>query len=268
MAVRRVVMMTDMEGAAGVTSFEDQGHATGRYYEAARRIVTAEVNAAVEGLLDSGVEEILVIDGHGPGAIHFESLHPQARLMHGRPIALAAECAKILPGCDATCLVGQHARCGVADGTMNHTQSSATIEHYSLNGTEIGETAQWALFSGSFGVPTIFLSGDDAACREASDLIPGITTAAVKQGLSRSAAISLAAGKAHELIRSQIRAAVERHNREPIAPLVWPGPYVLEKRFLFTNAVDGYRGHRLLHRIVDARTVQLAADDIREIIYA
>lgn len=268
MAVRRVAMMTDLEGAAGVASFEDQAYATGRYYEAARRIVTAEVNAAVDGLLEAGVEEILVIDGHGPGAIHFESLHPEARLMHGRPISLVAECAKILPGFDATCLVGQHARCGVADGTMNHTQSSATIEYYTLNGHEIGETAQWALFAGSFGVPTIFLSGDEAACREAAELAPGITTAAVKQGLSRSAAISLAAPKAQALIRTGIRAAVERQNREPVAPIVWPGPYVLEKRFLFTNAVDGYRGHRLLHRIVDARTVQLASDEIREIIFA
>ena len=268
MAVQRVVMMTDMEGAAGVTSFEDQGRATGRYYEAARRIVTAEVNAAVDGLLEAGVEEILVIDGHGPGAIHFESLHPHARLMHGRPISLVAECAKILPGFDATCLVGQHARCGVSDGTMNHTQSSATIEYYALNGKEIGETAQWALFAGSFGVPTIFLSGDEAACREAAELIPGITTAAVKQGLSRSAAISLSATAAQALIRGGIRSAVERQNQEPIEPLAWPGPYVLEKRFLFTNAVDGYRGHRLFHRIVDARTVQLASDDIREIIFA
>lgn len=52
---------------------------------------------------------------------------------------------------------------GVADGTLNHTQSSATIEYYRLNGRKIGEIARWALFAGSFGKPTIFLSGDEAA---------------------------------------------------------------------------------------------------------
>lgn len=268
MGVKNVVMLTDIEGAAGIVSFETQTRAGTPYYDEARRILTAEVNAAVEGLLEAGVEEILVVDGHGPGGIHFESLHPEAKLMHGRPIGLARECAKVLPGSDATCIVGQHAMCGTADGTMNHTQSSATVERYRLNGNEIGEIAQWALFAGSFGVPTIFLSGDEAACREATDLVPGITTAAVKRGLSRYAAISLSAAKAQALIRDGIKRAVEKQASDPVPPLRWPGPYVLEKRFLFTNAADGYEGHRLLHRLIDSRTVELRADDIRDIIYA
>ncbi len=268
MQVKYVVMMTDIEGAAGVVSFETQTGSDSRYYDEARKILTAEVNAAVEGLLEAGVEEILVIDGHGPGGIHYESLHPEAKLMHGRPISLARECARILPDCDATCMVGQHAMCGVADGTMNHTQSSKTVEYYKLNGREIGEIAQWALFAGSFGKPTIFLSGDEAACREVADLVPGITTATVKQGLSRYAAISLSAAKAHELIRDRIRQAVEQQKRDPVEPVRWPGPYLLEKRFLFTNAADGYAGHRLLHRLVDSRTVELRAEEIRDIIFA
>ena len=44
---------------------EDQSRNTGRYHDHAKRLATAEVNAAVDGLLDAGVEDILVIDGHG-----------------------------------------------------------------------------------------------------------------------------------------------------------------------------------------------------------
>ena len=265
--MKSVVILTDIEGAAGVVSFETQTRADARYYDEARKILTAEVNAAVDGFLEAGVQEILVVDGHGPGGIHFETLHPEARLMHGRPIGLARECARVLPACDATCIVGQHAMCGVPDGTMNHTQSSATIDSYRLNGREIGEIAQWALFAGSFGVPMIFLSGDEAACREASDLVPGITTAAVKRGLSRYAAISLSAAKAQALIRAGARAAVEKQASDPVAPLRWQGPYLLEKRFLFTNAVEGYASHRFLHRLVDSRTVELRSDELQDIIY-
>ncbi len=268
MSITRIIMMTDMEGAAGVVSFEAQSSASSRYYDQARMIVTAEVNAAVEGLLEAGVEDILVIDGHGPGAIHFETLHPEARLMHGRPISLARECARVLPDFDATCIIGQHAMCGAPDGTMNHTQSSATVEYYRLNRTAIGEIAQWALFAGAFGVPAIFLSGDGAACREAEALIPGIGTAAVKEGLSRSAAISLSPLKAQELIRERIGRAVRRQTSAPLAPLSWPGPYLLEKRFLAPGFVERYQAHRLLHRIVDERTVQLKAEDIKDIIFA
>src|SRR5690349_18544134 len=69
--LNKVFLLTDIEGVAGVVSFEHQTYPTGRYYDRAQRLLTAEVNAAVEGLRESGVEEILVADGHGPGAIWF-----------------------------------------------------------------------------------------------------------------------------------------------------------------------------------------------------
>ena len=68
----KVVMMTDIEGVAGVVTFEKDSYASGKYYEDAKRLLTAEVNAAVEGLLAAGVEDVLVLDMHGPGGICFE----------------------------------------------------------------------------------------------------------------------------------------------------------------------------------------------------
>ena len=68
----KILMVTDMEGVAGVVSFVDQSYPDGRYYDAGKRLVTGEVNAAVDGLLDAGVEETLVWDGHGAGGIDFE----------------------------------------------------------------------------------------------------------------------------------------------------------------------------------------------------
>ena len=44
----KVFAMTDLEGVGGVVSFETQTYETGRYYEEARRLQTAEINAAVE----------------------------------------------------------------------------------------------------------------------------------------------------------------------------------------------------------------------------
>lgn len=268
MAIRKIFIGTDIEGVAGVVSFTDQAYADGKYYEQAKRLLTGEINAAIEGLLEAGVEDILISNGHGPGAVHYETLHPQAKLIHGRPGASHSVRDPIVTQYDAAIMIGQHAMCGTADGNMNHTQSSGSIEYYKLNGQEIGETAQFALYQGALGLPLIFLSGDHAACNEAAELIAGITTAAVKQGLSRSAAISLAAPKAHEFIRKGAKLAVEKQNKTPIPPLVWPGPYLLEKRFLFTNTAEGYQGHRLLHKILDSKTVQLKSDTIQDIIYA
>ena len=263
----KVLIGTDMEGVAGITSFEDQGYPTGKYYDRAKHLVTAEVNAAVQGLLDAGVDDVLVVDGHGPGAIEFEELHPAARLLHGRPTAPRSLVPAVVSRFDVAVMIGQHAMAGSWRGAMNHTQSSTTVEYYLLNGNPIGEIAQFALYHGACGRPLIFLSGDQAACQEAERLIPGITTAAVKEGLSRSAAISLSAARARDLVRTKIAEAVRAHEQTPVAPLIWPGPFVLEKRYLFTNEADRYDGDPRYERI-DAKTIRIGSDSILDIIYA
>ncbi len=259
-------METDLEGVAGVVSFEDQAYADGKYYEAAKRLLTAEVNAAVEGALAAGAEEVLVIDGHGAGGICFEELHPKARLLHGRPLAPPSVLREVYAGYDVAAIVGQHAMAGVADGNLNHTQSSRTIDYYKLNGRPIGEIAQCALYFGALGLPLIFLSGDEAACREAEELIPGITTVAVKKGLSRCSAISLSAAEARRRIREGMALALRRQQEEPLPPLRWEGPFVLEKRFFHTHVADRAASQPGVER-VDAQTVRLRGDDILELIY-
>ncbi len=263
----RVYVSTDLEGVAGVVSRETQCFADGKYNEAAKKLLTAEVNAAVEGMIAEEIKDILVMDGHGSGGMHYDTLHSAAKLLHGRPLAPKSLRNEIIKEYDVGMIVGQHAMAGVSDGGLNHTQNSRAIVEYKLNGQPIGEIAQTALSLGALGLPLIFLSGDEAACREAETLQPGITTAAVKRSLSRTCAISLAPAAARSLIRDRVSEALGRHRTHPLAPLTWTGPYVLEKRFFYTELADGYDDHPLATRI-DSRTVQLQSDNILDIIYA
>ncbi|MBN1349394.1 M55 family metallopeptidase [candidate division KSB1 bacterium] len=262
----KIVMMTDLEGVSGVVSFIDQGYATGKYHERAKKLLTAEVNAAIEGMLDEDVDDVLVIDGHGPGGIYFEDLHPAAKLCHGRPVSDRIQRGEILKTYNAAIMIGQHAMAGTELGNLNHTQSSETVEYYKLNGQLIGEIAQWALHCGALELPMIFLSGDEAACQEVQLLIPGITTAAVKQGLSRTYAISCSPAEAHRRIREGVKIAIQKQRQKPITPFKLPGPYVLEKRFFFTHIADAVQTNPMYQRI-DERTVRLKSDDILDIIY-
>ncbi|HET6486721.1 MAG TPA: M55 family metallopeptidase [Spirochaetia bacterium] len=265
----KAFVMTDLEGVAGVVSFEEQTRPDTRYGEQAKRLLTAEVNSCVQGLREAGVTDVVVLDGHGDGGIVYEEIHPEARLIHGKP--LAEEWRNQMEGMDVAVIVGQHAMAGVPDGNLNHTQDSRSITYFTLNGRLIGETAQFALFAGSYGVPLIFLSGDEAACREAQELIPGVTTAAVKKGLGRNSAVSVSAPRSRELIRAGAAAAVARQRTSPLKPLVWPGPYVLEKRFFGTNHLEQYRYLATVNpniTMVDPLTVRIRGDDIRALIYA
>ena len=262
----KVIMMTDIEGVAGVVSFEMDSYPTGKYYETAKRLLTAEVNAAVEGLVAAGVDDILVLDMHGPGGISFEDLKAPAKVMHGRPLGPREAREKIYREYDAAVIVGQHAMAGAADGDLAHTQSSKAIDYIRLNGRNIGEIAQFALEMGAMGIPVFFLSGDEAACREAEEFVPGIATAAVKRGIGRNSAVSLSADEARGRIRKGIEAAALKHRKKAVKPLVWKGPFVLEKRYFHTDVADSYAGDATVER-VDGQTVRMTGDDILKLIY-
>ena len=113
----KVYIMTDIEGVAGVSEWA-HGNPAGVYYERSKRLLTLEVNAAVEGALEAGATEILVWDGHGPGGLDPELLHPEAWLLQGK------ECPKgwgLDETFDAMFFVGQHAmsRCAGSSSMTN-----------------------------------------------------------------------------------------------------------------------------------------------------
>ncbi len=213
----RVYLMTDMEGVSGVTNFEDFIRAGARYYETGRQLTTGEVSAAVQGALDAGATEVLVVDGHGGGAIDPLLLHPAARLLTRGTYPFGLDL-----GFDCVAIIGQHAKAGTPEGHLCHTQTLEWLDCV-VNGVSVGETGEMMLLASEYGVPTVALSGDEAACREAQALVPGIATAAVKQGLSRTAAIHLHPEVARGLIREAVRQGVARRQEVPLFRL--PPPY-------------------------------------------
>src|SRR5258708_17630669 len=63
---RKVFISVDMEGITGVVQPAQLGP-EGFEYQRAREWMTAEVNAAVAAIRDSGPTEIVVCDSHGNG---------------------------------------------------------------------------------------------------------------------------------------------------------------------------------------------------------
>src|SRR5687768_6227594 len=116
-------VMTDLEGVAGVINGRDYLGPSGRYYETARRLLTLEVNAAIEGFAVTGFEGFLVVDGHGEGAINIELLDSRARLARGIPTGSTAPHGPwgLNDSFDAMAVVGQHAKAGTPLSHLTHT---------------------------------------------------------------------------------------------------------------------------------------------------
>ena len=188
-AQTKIYVMTDLEGVSGVYKFAQTRDKDTPLNIQACEYFMGDLSAVVRGLRDGGATEILVIDGHGSGAILPHLMEPGAKYITGRPRPGSG-----LWGLDKSFAgivqFGAHAMKGTPDGVLNHTQSSKTENRYWYNGIESGELAQCALIAGHYGVPTILVTGDEATCREAAKFFgPGCVTVAVKKGVSREAAV-------------------------------------------------------------------------------
>ena len=254
----KIYILTDLEGPAMISRF-NQTREAGPQKQTAMKLLTWEINAAVDGILevDPGAE-IVVWDGHGNGGIDVLEFHPEAKLIARGPIGPPY----YLDGTyDALFFVGQHAMAGTPNAPLSHTYSSRSIEYYKLNGMLVGEFGCRAAMAGEFDVPTVFISGDDKAVAEAKQLIPSIYAVETKQGLGQELALHLSPQKSRESIR---KTAVEAcRNINLIKPLKIEPPYEQEIRVLEGQSIEGYLRRGAAK--VDDRTVVKSADTMCEL---
>jgi len=232
-------------------------------YEEGRRLYTEEINAAVRGAKAAGATEIVVMDHHGAGkGWSFNSLIPEL-LDPACEFVVQEEwteyTAFLEEGCDATLLVGMHARAGTPDGVMNHTVSGQRWQNLRFNGVLVGETGINAALCGTWGCPVLLVTGDRATCAEARELLgDGLTTVAVKEGLGRYSARQIPPLRARELIEEGARKALgDLRAVEPYDP---GKPCEIEVDLTTTDAADEYRRKPGVE-VVDPRKVVSRADD-------
>jgi D-amino peptidase len=162
--------------------------------------------------------------------------------------------------CDATALIGAHAKASSPPATNYHTMSKA-VKDWSVNGVSIGEMGLQALIAGHFGVPMCFVSGEWHACREAEELLPGVVTAAVKRGLSRRSALAWPPARACDMVRKGAKMSLKR--------LAGMEPLRLELPLLFRDEryaemfVSPSKDPSV--RVIDHSTREIQADDVLDL---
>ena len=208
----RVHIISDMEGVGGIVK-GDQTNAGRPMFEEGRKLYTGEINAAIRGAKAAGATEIVVMDHHGAGeGWSFNSLVPDL-LDPACDYVVQDEWTEytdfLEAGCDACLLIGMHARAGTSDGVLNHTVSGQAWQNVWFNGTLVGETGINAAFCGQWGCPVLLVTGDEATCREARELLgDGLTTVAGKRGLGATSARQIPPVRARELIEAGAREAL------------------------------------------------------------
>ncbi|WP_077623435.1 M55 family metallopeptidase [Sediminibacillus massiliensis] len=224
----KLYLSVDMEGITGLpdhTFVDSDKH----NYDRGRRIMTKETNHVISAAYQFGCDEVLVNDSHSKmNNLLIEELHPDALLITGdvKPFSMVQSLDDTYTG---AMFLGYHAR-AAQFGVMSHSMIFG-VRNFYIDDKPVGELGLNAYVAGHYGVPVLMVAGDDQACREAQKLIPNITTAPVKQTISRSAVKSLTPSKAGELLHTQTTKALE--NRSKVDPLVPPKQPTL--RIEFTN---------------------------------
>jgi D-amino peptidase len=231
----KIYISADMEGIGGVIS-DVQAEPKGRDYEKFRRLMTDEVNAAIAGACDAGATEIWVNDGHGDSQnLDLELLDKRARLVLAYPGPLLMMDG-IDPSFDAVIFIGYHASEGQASAVLAHTMWSERVVEIKLNGVSVPEAAFNAAIAGEYGVPVVFLAGDQTATEEAARLLGPIETARVKQAIGFHAAVMMHPTEAQRLIRAGVKRGVE--NRRELKPYKVEHPVKLEITFKSTVTAE------------------------------
>ncbi|HXJ95893.1 MAG TPA: M55 family metallopeptidase [Terriglobia bacterium] len=248
---KKIYMITDLEGVDGIFDSELQCIPfQSPRFEESRKLLTGEVNAAVDGLFEGGATDVVVWDGHDSGrTLSTLDIDARVRLLQGRPVSPTLELDSSYA---AVVFIGQHAMAGAEKGMLSHSYSSDTIQNIWVNNKPVGEIGGRVMLAGAFGVPVIMLSGDTAACREIHDLVPNADCAEVKQGVSRTAGFSLSHVAACGLIHRTALDAI-RHLGQA-EPYTLAGPVEVKVEFT-TTGVHAFRSGDGVEQINDRTRV-------------
>lgn len=203
----KIFISADIEGIAGVGTIQQL--VNNGEYQRFRRLMTEEVNAAVRGAFNAGASEVVVADGHGNMSnILIEELDQRARLVSGNNRVMCQ-----LEGLNETfngiVFIGHHGRESASKAVISHTLAGICVKEMKINGKVVGETEMNAMVAGAFGVPAIFISGDDLYVSEVKETLPDVESVVTKFARDRLAAELIHPKKVNELIELGVRNAVQ-----------------------------------------------------------
>lgn len=223
----KIYLSVDIEGVCGIAHWDEATAGKNGHGEFRERM-TAETAAACEAALDAGATDVWVQDAHDSARnLLHERLPKGTTLVRGWSGDSRMMVQELDGTFDALLLLGWHSSAGTGGSPLEHSMALKFVD-LRLNGEPASELAFHGWAAAELGVPTVFLSGDEALCGQARRLFPGIETVATHAGRGGSVV-----ARHPETVRDGIRAGVARAlatlpERRPVAP---PVPLELELRY-------------------------------------
>jgi len=257
----KIYISVDMEGIGTVVSSSQLG--PGKFeYERGRKIMTAEVNAAIEGCLEAGAGEILVSDSHGNAqSIIPDELHEAALLIRSFPRSLL-QMEGIDETFDGVIFIGYHPKEGTPEANLSHTIWGSKINEIKINGKVVSEAVFNASVAGHFNVPVIMAAGDQNITQEVTQVLGPVETVVTKVSLGYLSAMSRHPRLICNEIKEKSRKAVQRIKE--FKPFTFSVPVRMELTFKNTYDAEAFSYLPWVKRI-GGKTILVQTENILDI---
>ncbi|MCF7808125.1 MAG: M55 family metallopeptidase [Candidatus Marinimicrobia bacterium] len=233
----KVYISADIEGVTGIGHWDETSKRTQSEYQWFQKQMTREVAAAAQSALAAGATRIVIKDAHDSGRnLLLEELPEAVELIRGwagHPLSMVQE---LDTSFDAVMFIGYHSRAGQDTNPLAHTMSSARIARMSLNGKDMSEFYLHGLAASYYGVPSIFVSGDQGLCDEVAEHNENIETVATIRGEGNSI---ISQHPEKSLI--QIRDGVTKALNKDVSKCLLALPDKYDFRIEFKKHQDTYR---------------------------
>ncbi|MEU6243851.1 M55 family metallopeptidase [Streptomyces sp. NPDC047024] len=204
----KILISADMEGATGVTWPGDVLPGTPQW-ERCRGLFTSDVNAAAVGFFEGGADEVLVNEAHwSMRNLLLEDLDERVEMLTGRHKSLSMVEGVQHGDVDGIAFIGYHTGAGM-EGVLAHTYLANQITGVWLDDVRASEGLLNAHVAAEYGVPVVLVTGDDLACEDALGYAPEALKVAVKDHVSRYAAVCRTPARTAADIRAAAKEAAE-----------------------------------------------------------
>ncbi len=218
----RILLYHDMEGLAGEDDWRQFNFSHPEQYKKGQELLTADINAVVEGLYQGGAGLVHVVDAHGSGNqdpdVLLDKLDKRASMVT-RDVSFRQYVDIVEPDVyDAVVCVGMHAKTG-SGGFASHTFTLGM--DIIMDDKSITETELVAYSWGRVGVPVIFVSGDD---KLAGDLktMPWIQYVITKKATSASTVELFPVDQVHKEMIAKAAISVKNISKAKVLKLNEP----------------------------------------------
>lgn len=250
---KRILILADIEGSSDCHDY-NATRFLGDGWPKACLGMTRDVNAAVQALFDSGVQNVTVKDFHRTGYNIFKSgLDPRANLISGYPTSPVPGIGDV-SGLSGFIMLGMHAPSG-SDGFLAHTLTSR-VASLKINGMLLSEAQLFSLVLSHYGLVPIYFSGCPVACDQVRNTMNGVDTFSITEADKLNE-------KTRVIWRNQLKNSISECLTAPnTRPYHQEGPFKIEITFQSHIPVSKIASQWRVH--YKRKTIFLDVADIRQ----